>query len=463
MTRTEMLSSNGTARLQAPARAPALLRRPTRRRLTAQASGSKRNSDPSSDDTITSPSTKLPLKAFPFVRLSPAQLTRLDGAHRPLALVAASAWLLTTALEATVPEPLPTGIPAAVGAATGAAFVALHWGQMKAAWRSPQIPLRVVITGGSKGLGRALAWEFLRSGDRVVITSRRQDAAAAAAVQLAAEADVELENVVGIACDVGNAESVDSLAVAAADALGGGICVWVNNAGASGGFRPFMDHKYADMEQIVRTNLLGSLLGMRAAATIMAAQPRPGHVFNVEGAGSGGGSTPNYAAYGATKAAIGQLATTMAAEGGGDAMAVRFHTIQPGMVLTDLLLKGATLPSKKAFNVMCEHPETVAAWLVPRMRALAAAGARSGQRVRFLTPARISIKLFAAPFTRNRFFDAEGRAVYPGEAVRLAELKKKETERMMTPKGLAWAYSASLAVAYIVMAADAAAKALPPH
>lgn len=57
---------------------------------------------------------------------------------------------------------------------------------------------------------------------------------------------------------------------------------------------------------MVQTNLLGCLLCTRAAMRLMAAQPRGGHIFNMDGAGADGLPTPQYAAYGATKAGVSQ-------------------------------------------------------------------------------------------------------------------------------------------------------------
>lgn len=47
---------------------------------------------------------------------------------------------------------------------------------------------------------------------------------------------------------------------------------------------------------------------------------------------------------------------------------VGVHTLSPGMVLTPLLLEGATARNKAVFNILCEQPETVAAFLTPRIR-----------------------------------------------------------------------------------------------
>lgn len=72
-----------------------------------------------------------------------------------------------------------------------------------------------------------------------------------------------------------------------------------------------------------------------------------------------------------------------------------------------------TLPTpttlRQVFNILCEHPETVAAFLVPRARSVVARGDR-GAAIRYLTPARVVGKLLAAPLRAGRYFDAQGEA-----------------------------------------------------
>ena len=63
-----------------------------------------------------------------------------------------------------------------------------------------------------------------------------------------------------------------------------------------------MDATPEQLQQVVQTNLLGSLLCTRAAMKLLAKQPSGGHIFNMDGAGADGLPTPQYAAYGATKA-----------------------------------------------------------------------------------------------------------------------------------------------------------------
>ena len=70
-------------------------------------------------------------------------------------------------------------------------------------------------------------------------------------------------------------------------------------------------------------------------------------------------------------------------------------------------LRPPTLATRQAFNILCEHPETVAAYLVPRARSAVARGG-SGAAIRYLTPLRVLAKLLAAPAHAGRYFDRHG-------------------------------------------------------
>lgn len=56
----------------------------------------------------------------------------------------------------------PVWLPVIAGGALGGFYAALNRAGMKRFWKSPKLPLNVVITGGAKGIGKALAREFLR-------------------------------------------------------------------------------------------------------------------------------------------------------------------------------------------------------------------------------------------------------------------------------------------------------------
>eukprot|EP00271_Cylindrocystis_brebissonii_P003493 TRINITY_DN1450_c0_g2_i1.p1 TRINITY_DN1450_c0_g2~~TRINITY_DN1450_c0_g2_i1.p1 ORF type:complete len:683 (+),score=134.54 TRINITY_DN1450_c0_g2_i1:246-2294(+) len=332
-------------------------------------------------------------------------------------------------------------------------------------------PRNVLITGSTRGLGKALAREFLRMGDNVIVTSRSENAVQETVMELQMERSAQLlqqqqrdeqqtgrasaikhevvgvmrrkmegsvdellhdsgnmrspkagkmtfprqgrvQKLLGMACDVSSSADVKALAAAAVDELGT-LDIWVNNAGSNAGAKLFVECSDEEIERVVSTNLLGSCYCSREAIRIMKKQARGGHVFNMDGAGTSGAATPNYAAYGASKAGLRQLHQSLLKECRFGRVGV--HTASPGMVLTDLLLSGATLQNKQAFNIVCEQPETVARALVPQIRAVRG----TGKAVSFLTPPRIILALLSAWVRRGRWFDKEGRAVYLAEAERL--------------------------------------------
>jgi chlorophyll(ide) b reductase len=158
------------------------------------------------------------------------------------------------------------------------------------------------------------------------------------------------------------------------------------------------------LESVVETNLMGTLLGCRAALRVMLAQGS-GHLFNMDGRGADGAATPGFAAYGATKSSIPQLMTTLAKETEGSGVGV--HTLSPGMVLTDLLLGQTSSQAAKIFNILAERPETVANFLVARVRNVKG----TGQYIRYLTKPKIAWRFATAWRRKNRFFDEDGQPV----------------------------------------------------
>lgn len=128
-------------------------------------------------------------------------------------------------------------------------------------------PRQVVITGGTRGLGLALARQFLALGDDVVICSRHAEAVerTVSALRDAFPGAV----VAGVACDVSVPEDVDRLGAEAQETLGG-IDIWVANAALRGPARADLVHTSpGDIQAIVGANLTGSLLCARTALKIM--------------------------------------------------------------------------------------------------------------------------------------------------------------------------------------------------
>nr|CAD1822307.1 unnamed protein product [Ananas comosus var. bracteatus] len=329
-------------------------------------------------------------------------------------------------------------------------------------------PRNVVITGSTRGLGKALAREFLLSGDRVVVASRSPESVNQTVEELRENIKEGLlvakgkvrerlthAKVIGISCDVCKPEDVRRLASFAVDELGS-VDIWINNAGTNKGFRPLLQFTDEDIDQIVSTNLVGSLLCTREAMHVMESQEKGGHVFNMDGAGSGGSSTPLTAVYGSTKCGLRQLHASLLKESKRSKVGV--HTASPGMVLTDLLLSGSSLRNKQMFNIICELPETVARSLVPRMRVVKG----SGKAVNYLTPPRILLALVTAWLRQGRWFDDQGRALYAAEADRLRNWAESRarfsfTDAMEMYAENTWVsvFSLSVVCAFIILSSSA--------
>ncbi|KAE9586029.1 putative chlorophyll(ide) b reductase [Lupinus albus] len=325
-------------------------------------------------------------------------------------------------------------------------------------------PRNVVITGSTRGLGKALAREFLLSGDRVVVTSRSPESVEATIKELEENLKEGINNavgpsltklshakVVGIASDVCEPHDVKRLANFAVNELGH-IDIWINNAGTNKGFRPLLQFSDEDIKQIVSTNLVGSILCTREAMHIMRNQAKAGHIFNMDGNGSGGSSTPLTAVYGSTKCGLRQLQGSLLKEC--KRTIVGIHTASPGMVLTDLLLSGSTVQNRQMFNIICELPETVARTLVPRMRVVKG----TGKAICYLTPPRILLALVTAWLRRGRWFDDKGRALYAAEADRLrnwaenrARFSFTDAMEMYTENTWLSVFSLSVVCAFIIL------------
>lgn len=185
-----------------------------------------------------------------------------------------------------------------------------------------------IITGGSRGIGKAIAAAFLREGSRCVIAARSRDELGEARRELAAIGP-RLE---AFAADVGAEADVRSLVDYTLGKFGR-IDVLVNCAGVLGPIGPAAEADSAAWWEALRVNLLGTFLCARYAIPRMLAQGR-GKVINL----SGGGATsafPRFSAYACSKAAVVRLTETVAEELKGTGIDV--NAIAPGAVNTRML------------------------------------------------------------------------------------------------------------------------------
>jgi len=317
------------------------------------------------------------------------------------------------------------------GSAVGVKEAPVLWPQQACETPAPG-SFSVLITGSTKGLGRALAEEFLRQGDSVCVTSRSQAAVDDTLEDLQQYA-VRGAQVCGLACDVREASQVARLSKFVQESLGG-VDVWVNNAGSNGySYAPLTDTDPEILKEIIDTNMYGTLLCTRQAVLLMRDQKGGGHIFNMEGAGSNGEVTMKYAAYGFSKAGMFQLAKSLSAECRDESVGV--HTLSPGLVWTQLVQAGVDAFGRQGrffINAVAEPPKVVASVMVPQIRAFCQAnpgGSGSPSTLKFLTSQKALKKLFnriVKGENANRFFseiDPSGNQ----NPINLSSLMKKIT------------------------------------
>ena len=116
----------------------------------------------------------------------------------------------------------------------------------------------VVITGSTRGIGRAIAEECARRGATVVVSSRSADAVDATVGALAALSPHGATAISGIPADVSRYDDVVALRDHAI-ATHGRIDVWLNNAGVSNGYRPLDEESPEEIEALIAINLLGHM------------------------------------------------------------------------------------------------------------------------------------------------------------------------------------------------------------
>ena len=186
-----------------------------------------------------------------------------------------------------------------------------------------------LITGASRGLGRALVLAYAAEGAELVINAREGSAADLEEVRRAAEEAGA--RVLAVTADVGSRADVERLA-ATALARFGRIDILVNNASALGPTpMPFLaDYPPDAWEEVLRTNVTGPFLLTRALVGQMIARGT-GVIVNVT-SDAGVVGYPTWGAYGVSKAALDQMTRTWSAELEGTG--VRIVSVDPGSMDT---------------------------------------------------------------------------------------------------------------------------------
>lgn len=184
-----------------------------------------------------------------------------------------------------------------------------------------------LVTGGGRGIGRAIALAFAREGADVCVTARTQDQVDSVAAEIA-----ELgRRGVAEACDVTCRDAVEAMVASAVRQLGR-IDILVNNAG--GGFerKPVLDGDPDNWRWVIEVNLLGTFYCTRAVLPYMK-QAGGGIIINV-GSGMGHEARGGNSSYNTAKAGMWMFTRCLALEMWQDNIAV--NELIPGPVYTEL-------------------------------------------------------------------------------------------------------------------------------
>jgi NAD(P)-dependent dehydrogenase (short-subunit alcohol dehydrogenase family) len=189
---------------------------------------------------------------------------------------------------------------------------------------------KAVITGGTRGIGLAIAKAYAMEGASVVVSSRSSDSLGIALDEMG---KFRLQ-IAGIQADVANLDDVKKLLGFTLEQLGG-LDIWVNNAGIAGPYGPTWALEVETFEHVLRTNILGVYHGSVVAMQYFLNQEH-GKLINMLGAGARRPAIFQ-TAYGSSKAWVRSFTKTLAEESKEKNVGVFAYS--PGLVLTDLVIK----------------------------------------------------------------------------------------------------------------------------
>ena len=203
--------------------------------------------------------------------------------------------------------------------------------------------INALLTGGSQGLGKAIAEQFLAEGANVVLCARNEKELNATRTELAAK--FPAQKILSKACDVSNESQVNELVAFALRELGS-VNALVLNAGVYGPMGPTESVDLNEWRRAIDINLFGVLLPCRALIPHFKKAGR-GKIVVL----SGGGATnplPNISSYAASKAAVVRLMETLAEE------------LRPHHVDVNAIAPGA-LATRLVDEVLAAGPDKVGA------------------------------------------------------------------------------------------------------
>jgi len=256
----------------------------------------------------------------------------------------------------------------------------------------------VVITGGTRGIGRGLALEFLKMGYKVVISGTRESTIKDAKSYFkSAGFD---DHVAVYLCNVSIPDDITGLWKNAAAFLDR-IDIWINNAGINQPDKPVAELEAQDIDNVLAVDLSGTINATRIVFNEMSGQGK-GFIYNMEGFGSDDRTRTGLSIYGTAKRAVTYFTKAFIAETKGSP--VKTCYLSPGMVLTDFLLKPLRDDPDQAeklgriYTILADLPEVVTPYLAEKIDK----NTKHGAKVAWLTSGKVMLRFLTGGRRKNK-------------------------------------------------------------
>jgi len=218
-----------------------------------------------------------------------------------------------------------------------------------------------IVTGGGRGIGRAIALALATAGAKVAVAAR----SANQLIETVQQIELSGGHALALAVDVTDSQGVKRMVIQIEEQLGP-VNLLVNNAGMGGRAGPIRETDAETWWQVLDVNVRGPFLCAQAVLPGMTSR-RQGRIVNIS-SGASLGPWPYVSAYAISKAALNRFSETLALEAADDSIAV--FSLDPGLVRTAMTDQTASAEWKKwddqiprMFEEGLESPPEMAAQL----------------------------------------------------------------------------------------------------